>query len=94
MERKARLQSVVIEDGINSNEAEILSSEYFSRYISGYGMAGEPIDAGDKWESVAYVGYAGTPLEDKIEVEKKSGTISLKGKPTIKDPIKEWGVGP
>ncbi len=93
-DRTEKMQTVKIEDGINNEEAEILCSEYFWRYISGCGYAGKPIDEGDNWSSIACFGIAGTPLEYKIKINKNTGTISMKGYPTIAKPLKEWKIIP
>ena len=89
-----KLSAITIEDGISVEEAQILSSEYFWRYVSGCGNAGKPVDGGDYWISTAYIGYAGKPMKDKIEIEKRTGTITMEGRPTIVNPLKEWKVSP
>ena len=44
---------------------------------------------GDFGLSIVYFGYAGDPLEEKIRVNKKTGTILMRGHPTIINPLKE-----
>ena len=94
IERNDKLRLVDIADGINSEEAEILSSEYFWRYVSGCGYAGKPKADGNFWSSVVYFGYAGTPLQEKIEINKRTGAITMKGYPSVDNPVKEWEDGP
>ncbi len=93
-ERIEKLRSIKFGDGINFEEAEILSSEYFGRHVSGCGIVGKPTDEGEYWVSIAYFGFAGVPLEEPIKIEKKTGTISMKGYPTIFNPLKEWNISP
>jgi hypothetical protein len=93
-ERQIRLASVNLGDGVSFSEAEILSQEYFWRYVSGCGVTGKPIDKGDRWEIEMFVGYADILADDRIQIEKSSGTISLKGSTTIKNPIEEWKNSP
>jgi hypothetical protein len=94
IKRIEKLRAITIEDGITVDEAQILSSEYFWKYVSGCGNAGKPIDGDDYWISTAYFGYAGKPLKEKILVEKSTGTVSMKGRPTIVNPLKAWKVSP
>jgi hypothetical protein len=100
-ERQERLASIALGDGVNSEEAFVLSREYLWRYISGVGRPGQPVDAGEYWECDVFLkpdtpnperpfDLSAVPLKDKIRINKKTATVSFQGKPTVSEPVKKW----
>lgn len=65
--------------------ATLLARAYFRRHLGGCGGASRPIDRGTRWLFTTQVGYEGSPGPD-IFVDKRTGTTSSKGRPTVKDP--------
>lgn len=90
LERQKQLQSINLTDGVSFEEADFLGGEYFSRYVSGCGVTGKPIDKGDYWQIEIFVGVAAVWSEEKIHIDKATGVISLKGYPTVKNAVEEW----
>jgi hypothetical protein len=57
---KITAEGVSYEDGIQKEEAVILSSVYFRRFVSGCGMPDTPQDAGQYWRVQLWGGYGGS----------------------------------
>jgi len=81
-ESAQRAARVVLSDGISRDEAELLATAYFQRYVSGCGGIGALADHGGYWTAQTRIGYAGTPGVP-IRVDKRTGAISHDGKPTV-----------
>lgn len=94
--REQRLESVNIGDGISLDEAVILSEEYIQRHFTACTWAdiGKEVDGGAFWVIEVKSGDPVKLLDEKIKVDKKTGTISMKGKPTIPDPLEKWKDSP
>jgi hypothetical protein len=54
------VQGVTLRDGLQEQEAVLLSSEYFHRFVSGCGIPDKPQDAGHYWRVQLWGGFAGT----------------------------------
>jgi hypothetical protein len=82
---QAQLHTIVVEDGINLQEANIIAQSYFIRFGPGCGAAADVIDGGDVWISKVFVGYAATPRES-ILIDKHTGRVTWKYGPTSENP--------
>lgn len=83
------LSKVDLRDGVDDKEAMILGGEYFGTFVSGCGITGKPIDKQDHWELEMYIGIAAQKADESIKIDKKTGQISLKGRPTLDNPAEE-----
>ena len=83
------LSKVDLRDGVDEKEAMILGGEYFIIFVSGCGTPGRPIDRGYHWELEMSIGYAAQKADENIKIDKKTGQISLKGRPTLNNPVEE-----
>ncbi|MET0029590.1 MAG: hypothetical protein ABW101_18315, partial [Candidatus Thiodiazotropha sp.] len=70
---------------ITANQAMALSMLYQQKYIALESTIGQPVDKGDYWETVVYVGVAGVP-SGTIRIDKMRGSLSSNLGPTIDDP--------
>ena len=77
------LSKVDLRDGVDEKEATILGGEYFGAFVSGCGTQGKPIDKSDHWELEMYIGIAAQKADENIKINKKTGQILLKGRPTL-----------
>ena len=84
-ELQIRLRTVVVEDGINEQEADIIAQSYFIRFGFGCGAAAKVTDGGEYWVSRTYVGYAAVPYEP-IRIDKRTGCVTWSNGPTIENP--------
>ncbi|HEX7861015.1 MAG TPA: hypothetical protein VF773_11850 [Verrucomicrobiae bacterium] len=57
---KLTAEGVTFEDGLEEQEAVILSSQYFHRFVSGCGMPDKPQDNGEYWRVQLWGGYVPT----------------------------------
>ena len=87
-----KLKQIDLSDGVSQGEATLLGVQYFHQYVSGCGMSSEAIDEGDHWEVPMAIGYAAIRSKDNIWIDKKSGVMTMKDKPTIQDPITTFGI--
>jgi hypothetical protein len=83
---QAQLKTVVIEDGIDFREAEIIAQSYFYHFGPGCGVAPHVSDDGQSWISNTPVGYAATPTREPIRIDKQSGRVTWSDGPPIEDP--------
>ena len=65
---------VQLNDGIQKDEAAILSNEYLRRFVSGCGMPEEPGDRGGFWRVPLYTGYGGT-YSGNFWISKDDGAV-------------------
>ncbi|HSI14522.1 MAG TPA: hypothetical protein VK961_20900 [Chthoniobacter sp.] len=72
---------VIATDGIDRNEAQVLATAYFHRFISGCGYVGTPERHGSYWVAQVFFGFAGTP-HGYIRVDARTGAISRQDSPT------------
>src|SRR5688572_13960536 len=54
---KLSVEGVIFDDGLREQEAVVLSSEYFRRFVSGCGMPDKPQDNGHYWSVQLWGGY-------------------------------------
>ncbi len=80
------LENIRVEDGVSQEEAAILAQAYFVNFVSGCGSAAFPDDRGDSWAFQARKGLAGV-VAGEVFIDKKNGTISFAGNPTIQAPV-------
>lgn len=92
----SRIENIRLKDGVSQEEAQILAQQYFVNFVSGCGGAAFPEDRGDRWAFEALQGLAAVSVGE-VFIDKKNGTISFEGHPTIQDPVnvlvkkqKEW----
>lgn len=79
-----QLRQVIVEDGIDLGEADIIARAYYVKNI-GCG-AFESIEDGDKfWIVNGFVGYAGQPTRG-VRINKKTGHIASSIGPSYKTP--------
>ncbi len=83
---QARLRTVVVEDGISMQEADIIAQSYFIRFGPGCGAAENVIDGGEFWISKTYVGIAAFPTPEPIRIGKRTGRVTWSNGPTIENP--------
>jgi len=83
---QAQLRTVVVEDGISVQEADIIAQSYFYHFGPGCGVAHNVADGGSCWISNTQVGYAGTLTREPIRIDKKTGRITWSDGPTVEDP--------
>ena len=85
-ELHAQLSTVVVEDGIDLREANIIAQSYFLRYGPGCGAAEDVTDGGESWISITPVGYAAIPTREPIRIDKRTGRVTWSNGPTIENP--------
>lgn len=73
---KLTLDGVTFEDGLDEQEAAIVSSEYFHRFVSGCGMPDKPQDDGSYWRVQLWGGYGGTDY-GTLRLAKDGSTVLL-----------------
>jgi hypothetical protein len=78
-------------NGINKDQAYLITRAFFWTNISGCGFPFEPEDKGQFWVSKTAVGYAGAPAAP-IYVDKRTGAVSWdkKGKQVSLNELKQW----
>jgi hypothetical protein len=82
--RAGKLDVITAANGIQLEEAKIISETYFSAFMSGCGFAEDPVIAEGKWTAVPRAGYAGDRLTKSIEVDATSGAVRFDGCPEFK----------
>lgn len=70
--------------------AILLARAYFEYHLGGCGGESEPVEKGGRWVFSTKVGAGGRP-GPFIVVDKRTGTTSAKGLPTVKDPSAYYG---
>ena len=85
-ELKVQLSTVVVEDGINLQEANIIAQSYFIRFGPACGAAEDATDGGEVWIAKTYIGIAGMPTREPIRIDKHSGRVKWSNGPTIENP--------
>ena len=85
-ELQAQLQTVVVEDGINLQEANIIAQSYFLRFGPGCGVATTVSDDGAYWVAKTYIGIAAVPTREPIRINKRTGQVTWSDGPTIENP--------
>ena len=80
----ALLATVVVADGIQRQEARILTEGYFVTFLSGCGFAEGPTLRQGVWRSKARVGYSGDLLPGAIQVDARTGAINYPGCPAFR----------
>jgi len=63
-------------DGVDKSEAEFLAHAFFVWKISGCGFADTVEDGGSDWNSRPRIGFSGSPGNDLIRINKKTGVLS------------------
>jgi hypothetical protein len=88
---KLRLQmrEVVVEDGINAQEADIIAQSYFVRFGWGCGAAATVVESDTAWVAKTYFGFAADPREP-IRIDKRTGRVTWSQGPTIENPKSIW----
>jgi hypothetical protein len=83
---QAQLRTVVVEDGISVQEADIIAQSYFYHFGPGCGVTQSVTDGGSSWISNTLVGYAAAPTREPIRIDKKTGRVTWSDGPTVEDP--------
>lgn len=83
-----QFHSIQLENGIDSLEADILATIYFSKYEGACGVNMPVIRRGRFWHSLTLVGYNGHPKPD-ITIDSRSGVVGQKGHPSSTPPWDE-----
>ena len=86
---RRQMREVVVEDGINAQEADIIAQSYFVRFGWGCGAAAPVAESDTAWVAKTYFGYGADPREP-IRIDKLSGRVTWSHGPTIKKPKSIW----
>lgn len=86
---QAQMREVVVEDGINAQEADIIAQSYFSRFGWGCGAVGEVVESDTSWVAKTFFGFGAEPREP-IRIDKRTGRVTWSHGPTIKNPKSIW----
>jgi hypothetical protein len=73
--------SIQLDNGIDSREADILATVYFSKYEGACGGNMPVVRRGRFWHSLTLVGSSGHQNPD-IKIDSRSGIVGQKGHPT------------
>jgi len=85
------MQDVVVQDGINEWEANVIAKSYFARFGPGCGAVYDVIDENMSWVGRTVVGYGAMPTEEPIRIDKHTGRVTWHAdNPVITDPKKLW----
>jgi len=76
LEERARIITVDSSDGVSEEEAYKIGKERFDTYQTRCGIVAAPIDSGDYWRVLTYVGPFGMPFED-ILIRKSDGSTTI-----------------
>ena len=88
---QTKLGHVVVEDGINDSEANIIAENYFIRFTPTLCGAVEPVsDGGAHWIANTDLGFIPTPTREPIRINKQTGRIAWSDGPTIENPKALW----
>jgi hypothetical protein len=91
-ELKSQLEGVVLDDGINADEARIIAENYFVRIINVEGAIGPVTLQGQFWDARFATGALGIPNPNPIKIDRRTGMVSWQGGPTIEDPKQIWSL--
>jgi hypothetical protein len=80
-EDRARLGPIEMRDGVDQQEAQVISEVYFSTYIGACGGALEPKWMDGEWTSQVALGILGEHLDGEICVDARTGGVSWRGGP-------------
>lgn len=83
-ERREKLHTVTLEDGISQSEARIIGESYFARHV-GCGAFSGVHDGGGRWIVDGAVGVAGVPVHD-FYIDKRSGKVTSSIGPSYDNP--------
>jgi len=81
---RKKLEEITLENGINITEAAIIFEIYGYRFFFNHGW-GELVSHRNNWEGVVLTHWGDTPLENKVIINKKTGAVSWKNGPSIKN---------
>lgn len=85
------MREVVLEDGVNEWEANVIAESYFHRFGPGCGVVFDVFDDDKFWIGQTVVGVAGPTTPDPIRIDKQTGRVTWRADdPTIDDPRKLW----
>src|SRR5688500_8257155 len=70
-----QMREVVVEDGINAQEADIIAQSYYLRFGWGCGTAAPVAENDSSWIAKTYVGPAAEPREP-IRIDKRTGRVT------------------
>ena len=85
------MREVILEDGVNEWEANVIAESYFYRFGPGCGGVADVFDGCQFWIGQTAVGAAGIPTPEPIRIDKQTGRVTWRaGDPTIDDPRKLW----
>jgi len=88
---QSRLRTVVIEDGIDEPEANIIAENYFWRFSpTACGSVMRVTDDGSSWVAKTYFGYAPIPTREPIRIDKLTGRVTWSDGPTVVNPKTMW----
>lgn len=88
---QAQLRAVLIEDGINEQEANVMAENYFLRFSPmSCGNVERVIDDGTFWIAKTSLGFAQTPTRQPIRIGKGTGRVTWSDGPTIENPKTIW----
>jgi hypothetical protein len=88
--------AILLVDGVDAREAEMLVTAYFIRYEGACGGSSPVVRIGGEWTADIRVGYGGTPGQ-KIRVDCISGIVRQNGHPACRPPwaaIAEYIITP
>jgi hypothetical protein len=90
-ELESQMRQVVLEDGINESEANVIARSYFHRFGPGCGGVADVFEDDKFWVGRTAVGVAGIPTPEPIRIDKQTGRVTWGADdPTIDDPRKLW----
>jgi hypothetical protein len=85
------MRMVVLEDGIDEREANIIAKSYFLRFGPGCGGVADVVGDDKFWIGRTAVGAGGIPTHDPIRIDKQTGRVTWHPEnPVITDPKKLW----
>ncbi|PZQ27131.1 MAG: hypothetical protein DI562_14080 [Stenotrophomonas acidaminiphila] len=79
----ATIRAVDLKAGVTQLQADAIAQVYFQRYISGCGAAAPAVDHGYAWRVTPLMGIAGTPDQNPIVIEKRTGKVSWANGPVF-----------
>jgi hypothetical protein len=65
-------------DGIDRDEANVIAREFFHRHVSACGRLSDPVEKGGAFAYRLFLGKKEKPGKDLLEIDKASGTVSMK----------------
>ena len=86
-----KLRTIVIEDGISQEEADIIAENYFYRFTPTIcGSVARATDGGTNWIAKTYFGIAAMPTREPIRIDKRTGRVTWSDGPTLETPTTIW----